>query len=73
MAFSQENNSDLSKTFKRMNSADITIGGTGLFIFANYSRVIAVKSNYFINASVGVGKAMHQLLPKLCILITYPR
>lgn len=31
------------------------MGGTGLFVSVNYSRILLVKSNYFINASVGIG------------------
>ncbi len=55
MGFSQENNDDLNKTLKRKNSVDLAIDGTGLFLSTNYSRIIAVKSNYFVNVSVGIG------------------
>ena len=55
MVFSQENNNDLRKTLKRKNTVDITVGGTGLFLSANYSRIIAVKSDYFVAASAGIG------------------
>lgn len=55
MVFGQENNSDLSTGLTRKNSVDVTVGGTGLGLSTNYSRIIAVKSNYFINASVGIG------------------
>jgi len=55
MVFSQEKNYDLNTTLKRKNAIDVTLGGTGLFISANYSRIIAVNSNYFVNVSVGVG------------------
>ncbi len=50
--FSQEN-IDLKK-----NSVDIAIGGNGLFISTNYSRIVLVKSNYFINTLVGIGTIM---------------
>lgn len=55
MVFSRGNYEDLSKSLKRKNIVDLTIGGTGLFVSANYSRIISVKSNYFIDASVGIG------------------
>ena len=47
--FSQEN-IDLKK-----NAVDIAIGGNGLFISTNYSRIVLVKPNYFINTLVGIG------------------
>ncbi|MCK5137059.1 MAG: hypothetical protein KAR19_14835 [Bacteroidales bacterium] len=55
IVYSQENNGDLKKILERKNSVDLTIGGTGLFLSVNYSRILAVKSNYFINTSVGIG------------------
>jgi hypothetical protein len=55
MAFSQEISDDLSKHRIRKNSVDLTLGGSGLFISANYSRIIMVEPNYFLNASVGIG------------------
>ena len=48
MVFSQENNDDLSETLKRKNIVDVTIGGSGLLLYTNYSMVITEKSNYFI-------------------------
>jgi hypothetical protein len=55
MAFCQEKQDDLGKSKVRKNSVDITLGGSGLFLSTNYSRVIMAKPNYFINASVGIG------------------
>ncbi len=55
VVFSQKDNSNLKESLNRKNAIDITIGGTGLVVSANYSRVILVKPNYFINASVGIG------------------
>jgi hypothetical protein len=55
VVYSQENDNNLSKLVKRKNNIDLTIGGTGLFASVNYNRILLVKSNYFINASVGIG------------------
>jgi hypothetical protein len=55
MAFSQKNVNKLYKTEIRKNNVDITLGGTGIFISANYNRIVLYKSDYFINASVGIG------------------
>lgn len=53
IAYSQENE-DLSETVKK-NTVDLTVGGTGLFVSVNYSRILLIKSNYFINTSAGIG------------------
>jgi len=37
------------------NSIDITVGGMGLGLSVNYSRMIAVKEKYFVIASAGIG------------------
>ncbi len=55
MAFSQKTPEGLSKQRERKNSVDLTIGGSGLFLSANYSRTIVAKQTYFMNASVGIG------------------
>ena len=55
IAYSQKNNDDLRRKVGRRNNIDLSIGGTGLFASVNYNRIILVKSNYFINASVGIG------------------
>ena len=31
------------------------LGGTGLFASANYGRILSVKPNYFLEASIGIG------------------
>ena len=53
--YSRENNNALSKTLQRKDTVDASIGGTGLAISTNYSRIITVQSSYFINASIGIG------------------
>ena len=55
MAYSQEDNSDIDTILERKNNIDLSIGGNGLFASFNYSRVLMVKSNYFIQASAGIG------------------
>lgn len=50
-AFAQEKQQFVIKK----NSIDATIGGTGLAISFNYSRVLQVRPNYFIIASIGAG------------------
>ncbi|MCZ4695578.1 hypothetical protein DWB61_12705 [Ancylomarina euxinus] len=55
MAYSQENDDDLRRIMERKNNIDLSIGGTGLFASVNYNRMIFVKTNYFVNASVGIG------------------
>lgn len=52
--YSQENNANLRKSVMK-NSIDLTVGGMGLGASINYSRILLVKSKYFINASVGIG------------------
>ena len=47
--FAQEDN-ELNK-----NAVNITVGGIGLGLSANYSRVVVDKENYFVDASVGIG------------------
>ena len=39
----------------KKNSIDATIGGMGLGISINYSRVLSTKEKYFVVASVGIG------------------
>ena len=51
----QENNDSVNERLVRKNNVDLTFGGTGLFVSVNYSRILLVKPNYFINASIGVG------------------
>jgi len=55
IALSQEKQDVLGKSKVRKNSIDLTLGGSGLFLSTNYSRVIMAKPNYFINASIGIG------------------
>jgi hypothetical protein len=55
MAYGQKNDNDLRDLIQRKNSIDFSLGGTGLFAAANYNRIFSVKSNYFINASLGIG------------------
>jgi hypothetical protein len=54
MVYSQENDDNLRK-LERKNNIDLTIGGNGLFASINYSRILLTKSNYFINATIGIG------------------
>jgi len=53
--FSYEKRDDLRNTLTKKNVMDVTLGGTGLFISANYSRLFILKSNLFLNASTGIG------------------
>ena len=55
MAFSQVNSDVTDNQKVRKNSVDLTLGGSGLFLSANYSRTILVKPSYFVNASAGIG------------------
>ncbi len=55
MAYSQSQDPDSKHLIERKNSIDLSIGGNGLFASVNYSRIILVKSNYFMNTSVGIG------------------
>jgi hypothetical protein len=49
-------NSDYGKVKShRKNNIDFTLGGSGLLASINYGRIVAVKSNYFINLSAGIG------------------
>jgi len=54
MTYSEESNSNSKKIVERRNNVDFSVGGNGLFASVNYSRILLVKSNYFINASVGI-------------------
>jgi hypothetical protein len=55
MVFSQKTADDLTTRNIRKNCIDVTVGGSGLFLSTNYSRVLTVQPGYFVNASVGVG------------------
>ncbi|MCD4681259.1 MAG: hypothetical protein K8S00_12815 [Bacteroidales bacterium] len=48
-------NNTLRNTIIKKNIIDISLGGSGLFLSANYSRVIFITSKYFVNTSVGIG------------------
>ena len=52
--YGQENSDNLRKSVRK-NNIDLTIGGMGLGVSVNYNRILLVKPNYFINASVGLG------------------
>lgn len=54
-AYSQGDNIDIKTTIEKKNNIDLSIGGNGLFASINYSRALMVKSNYFIQASTGIG------------------
>ncbi len=58
MVFSQETADDLTTHNIRKNCIDVTVGGSGLFLSTNYSRVLVVQPGYFVNASVGVGTVL---------------
>lgn len=55
LTYAQDCAGNLSETLQRENAVDVTIGGTGLAISVNYNKIILVKPNYFVNASVGIG------------------
>ncbi len=55
VAYGRMNNGSFRKVVERKNNIDFSTGGTGLFASFNYSRIVLVKSNYFINVSVGIG------------------
>ena len=54
ITYGQESNRNLKKITERKNNIDLSLGGNGLFASVNYSRILLVKSNYFINASIGI-------------------
>ncbi len=42
---------------EKKNTVDVTLGGGGIFVSVNYSRIVFVESKYFLCASVGIGTA----------------
>jgi hypothetical protein len=54
IVFGQKENNANNPILKK-NTIDLTVGGSGLFLSINYSRIVLVKSNYFLNASIGLG------------------
>jgi len=54
--FGEENN--ITSKNLRMNVLDVTLLGSGLFTSINYSRVITVKSKYFVMGSLGIGSVI---------------
>jgi hypothetical protein len=54
--FPQESNNNLAKrdSLKR-NIFDFTLAGTGLVVSFNYCRIIQVKPDYFMSATIGLG------------------
>ena len=53
--FSQDRDSALVAALKCKNTVDITFGGSGLVISANYRRKLLIRSLCYINLSVGAG------------------
>ncbi len=51
----QENNNKKQVLPIEKNNVEFTVAGMGLGISINYGRVLLIKSNYFLNASVGIG------------------
>ena len=45
-------------SYKHNNSIFIDLGGNGMFISANYSRVFIHRPRYFISTQIGVGKGI---------------
>jgi len=43
------------QALQRKNSVALTFGGTGLFLSVSYDRILVVKPDYFVEASVGIG------------------
>lgn len=46
---------DIRRIDNKMNRVDATLGGNGLLLSVNYSRIISVRSNYFTEAGAGLG------------------
>jgi len=44
-----------AEALQRKNSVALTLGGNGLFLSVSYGRILVVKSDYFVEASVGMG------------------
>ena len=44
-----------TRKIEKNNNIDLTVGGNGLFVSLNYSRILLIETKYFINVSVGVG------------------
>ncbi len=43
------------QALQRKNSVALTLGGNGLFLSVSYDRILVVKADYFVEASVGIG------------------
>lgn len=39
----------------KKNAVDLSVGGTGLFVSANYNRIVWAQPDYFMASSVGFG------------------
>ena len=50
-----DRDSAMTETLKLKNNIDITFGGSGLVISANYNRKLLVRPEYYLNASMGIG------------------
>jgi hypothetical protein len=50
-----DRDSAMTETLKLKNTIDITFGGSGLVISANYNRKLLVRPVYYLNASMGIG------------------
>ena len=51
----QDRDSALTESLKNKNTVDLTFGGSGLEISANYRRKILIRPAYYLNISLGVG------------------
>jgi len=52
---SQNDDNEHSSHFVNKNSIDISLGGLGLFVSANYARTLMVRPTFFVVASAGIG------------------
>lgn len=55
LAFSQESSNSISELLIRKNAVDLTFAGSGVFLSANYNRVLVAKPSFFVNGSIGIG------------------
>ena len=51
----QDRDSALTESLKLKSTIDITFGGSGLVISANYRRKLLIRQIYYINVSLGAG------------------
>lgn len=54
-ALAQKKEFTRQQALQRRNNVTLTLGGNGLFLSVSYDRILVVKSNYFVDASAGIG------------------